>query len=392
MHFSRNIIILFILRAVRWFLVVMPVITIFYREHGLSNQDIFTIQACFSIAVVLFEIPTGYFSDVLGRKKSLIIGMFLGMIGLGWYALASWFWWFLLAELILWLGSSFISGTDSAMIYDTLLDEGKATNNKKIQWYLQTISSVAEASASFIGGFLAVISLTFPFYIQFSLYLLIFPLTFFLTEPSQHKHDNKDGIWREIIKIVRYSLHDHKEVKWLIFFSGAFWASTLVMTWLLQGYFTHVWVPLVYFGVLWSVFVISLVPFSFFAHQIEVFLGRKNSLFFLALLPILGYFLLAFFDTFWALIFVFLFYFARGFGSVLLNDYINIIIPSQIRATVLSIQALMFRFVFVIVGPLVWWVSDTYSLQLALTFAGWLFCLFFIVSLFFLSKNKSLDI
>ncbi len=89
MHFSRNIIILFILRAVRWFLVVMPVITIFYREHGLSNQDIFTIQACFSIAVVLFEIPTGYFSDVLGRKKSLIIGMFLGMIGLGWYALAS---------------------------------------------------------------------------------------------------------------------------------------------------------------------------------------------------------------------------------------------------------------------------------------------------------------
>ena len=89
MHFYWNIIILFILRAVRWFLVVMPVITIFYREHGLSNQDIFTIQACFSIAVVLFEIPTGYFSDVLGRKKSLIIGMFLGMIGLGWYALAS---------------------------------------------------------------------------------------------------------------------------------------------------------------------------------------------------------------------------------------------------------------------------------------------------------------
>jgi MFS family permease len=77
MSFSRNIVILFILRAVRWFLVMMPVITIFYREHGLSNEDIFTIQACFAIAVVLFEIPTGYFSDVLGRKKSLIIGMIL---------------------------------------------------------------------------------------------------------------------------------------------------------------------------------------------------------------------------------------------------------------------------------------------------------------------------
>lgn len=49
MIFSRNIIILLIIRAVRWFLLIMPVITIFYREHGLSHQDIFLIQACFAL-------------------------------------------------------------------------------------------------------------------------------------------------------------------------------------------------------------------------------------------------------------------------------------------------------------------------------------------------------
>lgn len=392
MYFSRNVTILLALRAVRWFLVMMPVVTIFYREHGLSNQDIFIIQACFAIAVVLFEIPTGYFSDVLGRKKSLILGMILGIIGLGMYSMTRDFWWFLIAELILWLGSSFISGTDSAMLYDTLLDEGKTTENKKIQWYLQTVSSIAEASASFLGGFLAVISIYLPFYVQFWLYLLVFPLVFLLQEPTQHKHDNKEWIWKGILSIVRYSLHEHKEVKWLIFFSWAFWASTLVMTWLLQQYFTHVGVPLMYFGVLWSIFVLSLVPFSFFAHNIEEFLGRKYSLLFLTFLPVLWYFFLAFFDAIWALFFVFFFYFARGFGSVLLNDYVNILVPSQIRATVLSIQALMFRFVFVIVGPLVGWISDVYSLQVGLFFAGSIFSLFFIVSLFFLDKNKALNI
>lgn len=92
MYFSRNIIILLFLRAVRWFLLIMPVVTIFYREHGLSHQDIFLIQACFAIGVVLFEIPTGYFSDVLGRKRSLLIGMIIGAIGLGWYVLANGFW------------------------------------------------------------------------------------------------------------------------------------------------------------------------------------------------------------------------------------------------------------------------------------------------------------
>ena len=82
MYFSRNIIILLILRAVRWFLLIMPVITIFYKENSLSMYDIFIIQACFSIAVILFEVPTGYFADVVGRKKSLVIGMVLGAIGI----------------------------------------------------------------------------------------------------------------------------------------------------------------------------------------------------------------------------------------------------------------------------------------------------------------------
>jgi hypothetical protein len=49
--------------------------------------------------------------------------MIIGAIGLGWYTVADGFWGFLIAELILGLGSSFISGTDTAMLYDTLIDE-----------------------------------------------------------------------------------------------------------------------------------------------------------------------------------------------------------------------------------------------------------------------------
>lgn len=164
------------------------------------------------------------------------------------------------------------------------------------------------------------------------------------------------------------------------------------MTWLLQQYFSHVGVPLMYFGVLWSIFVLSLVPFSYFAHQIETFLGKRKSLLIMATLPVLGYFFLGYFDVLWALIFVFFFYFARGFGSVVLNDYVNVLVSSQIRATVLSVQALMFRLVFVIIGPLVGWISDVYSLPVALLSAGCIFSLLFLVSLIFLVRYKALDI
>lgn len=75
-----------------------------------------------------------------------------------------------------------------------------------------------------------------------------------------------------------------------------------------------------------------------------------------------------------------------------MNDYVNTLVSSDIRATVLSIQALMFRFVFVIIGPFIGWVSDIYTLQTALFSAGIIFSVLFSIPLVFLAKYKALDI
>ncbi len=85
------------------------------------------------------------------------------------------------------------------------------------------------------------------------------------------------------------------------------------------------------------------------AHLIEKKIGMRNSFFLLAFLPVCGYFILGVFHSIFALGFALCFYMARGFGSVILSDYINHRISSDIRATVLSVQALAFRLVFVIV-------------------------------------------
>ena len=92
-----------------------------------------------------------------------------------------------------------------------------------------------------------------------------------------------------------------------------------------------------------------MIPFSLLAHVIEKKLGMRNSFFLLAFLPLCGYFVLGMLHSLFALFFAFCFYMARGFGSVILIDYINHRIASDIRATVLSVQALAFRMVFVII-------------------------------------------
>ena len=54
---------MYVIRTLRWFLVVMPVIIPFYRANGLNLTQVMIIQAVFGLAIVVFEIPSGYFSD-----------------------------------------------------------------------------------------------------------------------------------------------------------------------------------------------------------------------------------------------------------------------------------------------------------------------------------------
>ena len=63
-----NIFKIHLLKAVMWFMVAMPIIVLFFQEHGLSLSEVMILQGIYSIAVALFEIPSGYIADVFGRK------------------------------------------------------------------------------------------------------------------------------------------------------------------------------------------------------------------------------------------------------------------------------------------------------------------------------------
>jgi len=59
----------------------MPIVVPFYESNGLSMKDIMILQAVYSIAIVVLEVPSGYLADVIGRKKTLIIGAVFGILG-----------------------------------------------------------------------------------------------------------------------------------------------------------------------------------------------------------------------------------------------------------------------------------------------------------------------
>ncbi len=389
---QNNIRKLYIIHALRWFMVAMPIIVLFYQDNGLSMSQILILQAAFSIIIVLTEVPSGYFSDIVGRKASIVMGVIFGFLGFLVYSFSFGFVGFLIAEIVLGIGSSFISGADSAMLYDSLLDMEREGEYKKIEGRVTAIQGWSEGLAAILGGLAAVVSLRFPVYLETAAVFLAIPFAMSLREPKRKSFlDNAEGNFRAIIRIVKFSLHEHLEIKWLIIYGALLGSSTLLMTWFVQPILKQAGLPLVLFGAIWAVLNLFLGFFSYWAYKVENFFGRRKSLVILILLTVAGYILLSLLGKFlWASVFILIFYFIRGLNVPILKDYINRLVPSEIRATVLSVRALVARLLFAAIGPFIGWASDVYSLSQALALSGLLFAFFGGVSLLFLRKHKAL--
>ncbi len=350
-------------------MLIMPIITLFYQENGLGMKDVLLLQGIYSVAIVIIEIPSGYFADIWGRKSTLIIGSFLGVIGFGIYSVTYGFWGFLIAELTLGIGQSFISGSDSALLYDSLLQEKRENEYVKIEGRVLSIGNFAETIAALIGGFLAEISLRTPFIAQTFVAMIAIPAAFTLIEPNRKKIE-KDR-WKTIVNVLINTLIKNRKLQTLILLTAFIGTATLTMAWFIQPYLKDIFrYSLGEIGITLSILNLIVGLTTLVAYKIENKLGQLNTLLFIILGISLSYFLLGYFNH-WSLIFIFvLFYFTRGLATPVLKDYINRSTSSDIRATVLSIRNFSIRIIFAIAGPFFGWYSDKFSLQTALIMIG----------------------
>ena len=109
----------YLLNASWTFLVLMPVLIPFLKGIGLSMGEVFKLQALYALMVILLEIPSGYLSDIFGRKLILVISGVLHGIGFSLYPFADSFFILVIIQLINAIAMSLMSGTDISLLYDT---------------------------------------------------------------------------------------------------------------------------------------------------------------------------------------------------------------------------------------------------------------------------------
>jgi hypothetical protein len=278
----------------------------------------------------------------------------------------------MVAEILLGIGQSFISGSDSAMLYDTLYDLKKEKKYMKYEGSISATGNFAESMAGVVI-FLLILSgmktYRIAYYIQTVVAFAAIPAAIMLTEPLRHKKLVPANPLR-ILEIIRYALLRNKTLSRYILFSSIIGFSTLSMAWFAQVYFYKVNLHESLFPVFWTLLNLTVGLGSIRAYRIERYLGIRRTVLIILLFIAAGFFLNGIFISIPAISLFFVFYFFRGLATPVLKDYINRITTSDIRATVLSARSLVIRILFFLIGPLLGWFSDHISLRTALLSCG----------------------
>ena len=394
--YKENITYLGVLKISKWFMLFMPVIIPFYECFHLSMKEILILQSVYSISMLALEIPSGYAADMLGRRVTLLLGGILGFAGFTIYIFADSFWYFLIAEIILGAGMSFISGSDSAMLYDSLVHLKKQNDYAKYEGRISAIGNFAEAIAGIAGGALALYFRKAHdcygyhniFILQSIVALLAVPSALLLTEPERTVIKQKNA-WNNIFKISEYSLIKNHFLRNNIIFSALTGSATLTMAWFVQKIFLENKITNEFIlGILWTALNVSVGIFTLFAFKVDKKLGQINTMILIAVLIGLCYVFLKSATGYIAMMVIFIFYFARGIATPVLKDYINRITVSEVRATVLSLRSFIIRIIFATTSPLMGWITDCFNIGTALCYAG---IFYFTLSVFFIIKVKKLQ-
>ncbi len=143
-------------------------------------------------------------------------------------------------------------------------------------------------------------------------------------------------------------------------------------------------------GITWAVFHLLMSLASVNAVRLETALGIKKAFLVLCLLLAFSYILLGSVSSVSGIAAIAVIYMVRGAGAPLVLNLINRAVPSNIRATVLSLNSFSFRLSFILIAPVIGAIASTYSLSLALSVSG---CFFGIAgSLFWLQLfNKKVE-
>jgi len=337
----------------------MAIITLFWKDQiGLSLSEILLLQAIFSLATVVMEYPTGYLSDRLGYRTALLFASVLGITGWLTYTLAGDFLTVMFAEIQLGISYAFVSGTDSALLFETLRSENREEEYLHHDGRMTAWAQGGEAAGAIGAGVLYAWMPLLPFLLQVLVWLTAWLICRRLHEPTAHHTEPIVSHWHEARRIARRALVDVPGLRWTLLLGAVLGLASFFPVWLVQPYMQANNVPLPWFGPAWAAANLSVSIGSLLSARLTFHLGRRGMISLFLLLIATGYLGLAFTHAVWGFAWYFLLTLMRGLQGPLLRLHVQQRSERSERASILSLKSLLFRSGFIVTAPAVGWLAD----------------------------------
>lgn len=177
-----------------------------FFQSELSAGEAILLYAIYDVGTTVLEVPSGYMSDRLGRRVTLICAALAGAAATTLLALGEGFGVFVLAQVLLGASAAFTSGTDSAFLYESLAAEGRQNEIETQEVKSWRYAFVALALTAVAGGVLAFYDPVLPFAAGAAGFLVCLVLVLTFNEPPRAVSPAETGGLRAQAAAMRVAL------------------------------------------------------------------------------------------------------------------------------------------------------------------------------------------
>lgn len=331
---------------------------LFFIQNGLSLLQIGLLESIFHGTNLLCEIPSGMLADRFSYKTNLYLAR-LSSIGSSILILFGQgnFWIYSIAMMVNAWSYNFDSGTSTAFLFDSAVEAGQKDRYLQISSFLSGVAEVTRTLGTVVAGFFIHGALAWTYYIAIGLSLISILLIFLMKEPESKSDERSHLTLKRILEVVKQEWQE----KPVLFY----WMLTYQLVGTIMCMFYYYYQQKISDLASWQVSLIMLIGsgFNLLAVYLASQIGKKwnsNQVFpILVALTGLALFLVGV-KTPFAYLSVYLL--TNAFYAVYQPIYYNDLqayLPSSVRATMLSINSMMFSLSMILIFPLTGWFIDS---------------------------------
>ncbi len=337
-----------------------PIWILFYQLRGMNLEQIGIFASALYLSSFIFEYPTGIFADRFGRKKSLVISIFLlilvYIIEISSYSFERFF----VAAIIAGLGWSFSSGAREALVYDFLKEKKLEKYNSKVVGIEEAIYFFSLAVSAFFGSIMFKFDSTLPYWVTIVAMSFGILSLFFIKEAKYKKRkipltslqQFKEGISNVLKNPVLLSL---LLLYIPIFFFYDAWFNAN------QPILVSLGLPLTILGVYQMFRTIIGALGGLFLPKMLNYFSHRTLLMSIIVIQVIAWVTLGSNNLWFVIIFSFIFLLLRQLWNYVDADIIHKHIKSDVRASTLSARQMMISGIWIFIPWLMGYLVNTYN-------------------------------